>query len=132
MESAFTSASAVTDHRQKIELYKHILSTAISSNDIVQAKKFIVTVLIIREKLAKLYESEQQWSKAAQVLSGIYLDSRMRVIDDTFRLSKCVQIACLYLEDDGAVNAEAFINKASFLVCYARILDLQRKFLGAA
>ncbi|XP_056167281.1 COP9 signalosome complex subunit 4-like [Syzygium oleosum] len=102
--------------------------------------------LIIREKLAELYESEQQWSKAAQMLSGIDLDSAMRMIDDNFRLSKCVQIARLYLEDDDAVNAEAFINKASFLVsnsqhevlnlqykvCYARILDLKRKFLEAA
>lgn len=35
-------------------------------------------VLIIREKLAELYESEQQWSKAAQMLSGIDLDSGMR------------------------------------------------------
>ncbi|PRQ53449.1 putative proteasome component (PCI) domain, ubiquitin-conjugating enzyme/RWD [Rosa chinensis] len=49
-------------------------------------------------------------------------------------------------KDDDAVNAEAFINKASFLVsssqhevlnlqykvCYARILDLKRKFLEAA
>ncbi|KAH9692893.1 COP9 signalosome complex subunit 4 [Citrus sinensis] len=197
MESALASASAITDQRQKIEQYKHILSSVISSNDIVQAKKFIdhmlsddvplvvsrqllqtfaqelgrlepetqkeianytlaqiqprvvsfeEQVLIIREKLADLYESEQQWSKAAQMLSGIDLDSGMRVIDDTFRLSKCVQIARLYLEDDDAVNAEAFINKASFLVsssqqevlnlqykvCYARILDLKRKFLEAA
>ncbi|KAG8632505.1 COP9 signalosome complex subunit 4 isoform X2 [Manihot esculenta] len=197
MESAFASASAIADQRQKIEQYKHILASVISSNDIFQAKKFIdhvlsddvplvvsrqllqtfaqelgrlepetqkeiahyilaqiqprvvsfeEQVLIIREKLADLYESEQQWSKAAQMLSGIDLDSGMRVIDDTFRLSKCVQIARLYLEDDDAVNAEAFINKASFLVsnsqhevlnlqykvCYARILDLKRKFLEAA
>ncbi|KAB5527864.1 hypothetical protein DKX38_021711 [Salix brachista] len=206
MESVFASASTITDQRQKIEQYKHILSSVISSNDIVQAKKFIdhmlsddvplvvsrqllqtfahelgrlepetqkeiahytlsqiqprvvsfeEQVLIIREKLAELYESEQQWSKAAQMLSGIDLDSGMRVIDDSFRLSKCVQIARLYLEDDDAVNAEAFINKASFLVsnsqhevlnlqykvqiallflrvCYARILDLKRKFLEAA
>jgi COP9 signalosome complex subunit 4 len=103
-------------------------------------------VLIIREKLADLYEAEEQWSKAAQILSGIDLDSAMRVIDDSFRLSKCVKIASLYLEDDDAINAEAFINKASFLVsnsqnevlnwtykvCYARILDLKRKFLEAA
>ncbi|XP_054789593.1 COP9 signalosome complex subunit 4-like [Prosopis cineraria] len=103
-------------------------------------------VLIIREKLAELYESEQEWSKAAQMLSGIDLDSGMRSIDDTFRLAKCIQIARLYLGDDDAVNAEAFINKASFLVsnsqqevlnlqykvCYARILDLKRKFLEAA
>ncbi|KAG2398252.1 COP9 signalosome complex subunit 4 [Vigna angularis] len=197
MESAFASASAITDQRQKIEQYKSILAAVISSNDIAQSRKFIdhmlsddvplvvsrqllqtfaqelgrlepeiqkeiahytlaqiqprvvsfeEQVLVIREKLAELYESEKQWSKAAQMLSGIDLDSGMRVIDDAFRLSKCVQIACLYLEDDDAVNAEAFINKASFLVsssqhevlnlkykvCYARILDLKRKFLEAA
>lgn len=34
--------------------------------------------LVIREKLAGLYESEQEWSKAAQMLSGIDLDSGMR------------------------------------------------------
>jgi len=102
--------------------------------------------VVIREKLAELYESEQQWSRAAQMLSGIDLDSGIRMLDDTNKLSKCVQIARLYLEDDDAVNAEAFINKASFLVtnsnqevlnlqykvCYARILDLKRKFLEAA
>lgn len=38
----------------------------------------MLQVLIIREKLAELYESEQQWSKAAQMLSGINLDSSMR------------------------------------------------------
>ncbi|XP_039146882.1 COP9 signalosome complex subunit 4 [Dioscorea cayenensis subsp. rotundata] len=103
-------------------------------------------VIVLREKLAEMYESEHQWSKAAQMLSGIDLDSGIRVLDETYKLSKCVQIARLYLEDDDAVNAEAFINKASFLVsnsphevlnlqykvCYARILDLKRKFLEAA
>ncbi|CAN6582659.1 unnamed protein product [Malus baccata var. baccata] len=195
MESAFASASAISDQRQKIEQYKHILSTVISSSDVVQAKKFIDHLLsddvplvvsrqllhtfaqelgrwepetqkdiahyalsqirvvsfeeqvtIIREKLAELYESEQLWSKAAQMLSGINLDSGTRAVDDTFKLSKCVQIARLYLEDDDAVNAEAFIHKASFLIttiqhevltleykiCYARILDLKRRFLEAA
>nr|ABR18081.1 unknown [Picea sitchensis] len=103
-------------------------------------------VSIIREKLAELFETEQQWSKAAQMLSGIDLDSGIRMLDDTYKLSKCVQIARLYLEDDDAVNAEIFIKKASFLVsgshdealnleykvCYARILDMKRKFLEAA
>lgn len=103
-------------------------------------------VSIIREKLAKLFETEQQWSKAAQMLSGIDLDSGIRMLDDTYKLSKCVHIARLYLEDDDAVNAETYIKKASFLVssshdealnleykvCYARILDMKRKFLEAA
>nr|CAD1837762.1 unnamed protein product [Ananas comosus var. bracteatus] len=107
----------------------------------------VLQVSVIREKLAELYESEQQWSKAAQMLSGIDLESGIRMLDDAYKLSKCVHIARLYLEDDDAVNAEVFINKASFLVstsqhevlnlqykvvCYARILDLKRKFLEAA
>ncbi|KAK4770549.1 hypothetical protein SAY87_031081 [Trapa incisa] len=197
MDSVLASASAITDQRQRIEQYKLILASVLSSNDIVQMKKFIEhmlsdnvplvlsrqllqnfvqelgslnpdiqkeiahyalaqiqprvvsfeeQVLVIREKLAELYESEQQWSKAAQMLSGINLDSGMRVIDDKYKLSKCVQIARLYLEDDDAFNAEAFINKASFLVnssqhevlnlqfkvCSARMSDLKRKFLEAA
>lgn len=41
MDNAFASASAITDQRQKIEQYKHILSAVISSNDIGQARKFI-------------------------------------------------------------------------------------------
>ncbi|PIA52568.1 hypothetical protein AQUCO_01000441v1 [Aquilegia coerulea] len=197
MENAFASAAAITDQRQKIEHYKHILSAVLVSNDITQAMKFVEhmvsddvplvvsrqllqtfaqdlgtlepeaqkeiahyaltqiqprvvsfeeQVLIIREKLAELYESEEQWSRAAQMLSGIDLDSGIRMMDESYKLAKCVHIARLYLEDDDAVNAEAFINKASFLVsnsqhevlnlqykvCYARILDLKRKFLEAA
>ncbi|KAJ4751265.1 COP9 signalosome complex subunit 4 [Rhynchospora pubera] len=212
MESALASAAGIGDQRQKIEQYKHILASLLSSSppDVSQAKRFIdhsttflpspplpfllvsdevplvvsrqllqtfaqelgkldpeaekeiaqyaltqiqprvvsfeEQVLIIREKLAELYESEQQWSQAARMLSGIDLDSGIRMLDDAYKLSKCVHIARLYLEDDDAVSAEAFINKASFLVttsqhevlnlqykvCYARILDLKRKFLEAA
>lgn len=33
---------------------------------------------MIREKLAELYESEREWTKAAQMLSGIDLDSGIR------------------------------------------------------
>ncbi|KAG8073863.1 hypothetical protein GUJ93_ZPchr0006g41195 [Zizania palustris] len=199
MDGALASAAAIADQRQKIEQYRHILSSVLSSSppDISQAKRFLdhmvsdevplvvsrqllqtfaqelgklepdaqkevahyaltqiqprvvsfeEQVVVIREKLAELYESEQQWSKAAQMLSGIDLDSGIRMLDDTNKLSKCVQIARLYLEDDDSINAEAFINKASFLVtnshqellnlqykvCYARILDLKRRFLEAA
>ncbi|KAF9618081.1 hypothetical protein IFM89_000032 [Coptis chinensis] len=74
--------------------------------------KSYIQVLIIREKLAELYELEEQWSRVAQMLSGIDLDSGIRHTSSL----KFIQIACLYLEDDDAVNAEAFINKASFLV----------------
>ncbi|XP_039027067.1 COP9 signalosome complex subunit 4-like [Hibiscus syriacus] len=110
------------------------------------AKYVLKTCIVYQRETCELYESEQQWSKAAEMLSGIDLDSGMRVIDDTFILSECIRIVRLYLEDDDAVNAEAFINKASFLISnrqyemlvlhykvgYARILDIKRKFLEAA
>ncbi|KMZ59149.1 COP9 signalosome complex subunit 4, partial [Zostera marina] len=198
VQGALAVAAAITDQRRKIEQYKKVLATILSSSDTVNAKCFIdhmvsddvslvvsrqlllpffaqdlgkldadaqkeiahyalskiqprvvsfeEQVLVIREKLAELYESEEQWSKAAQMLSGIDLDSGIRMVDEKYRLTKCIQVARLYLEDDDAVNAEAFINKASFLVTnsshevliwqykvyYARILDLKRKFQEAA
>eukprot|EP00850_Spirogloea_muscicola_P017497 SM000151S01485 [mRNA] locus=s151:152962:156458:+ [translate_table: standard] len=103
-------------------------------------------VALMREGLAELYEDEEEWSKAAQMLGGIDLDSGLRGLDDTYKLAKCVKIALLFLEDDEALHAETYIKKASFLitnckdeglelqykVCYARILDSKRKFLEAA
>ncbi|KAI3841051.1 hypothetical protein MKX03_018282 [Papaver bracteatum] len=162
MDGVLASASEITDQRQKIEQYKQILSTVLSSNDVVQANKFIdhmvsdavplvvsrqllqtfaqdlgrfepeaqkeialnfltqiqsrsvsfeEQVLIIREKLAELYEAEQEWSKAARMLSGIDLDSSIRLLDESYKLSKCVKIASLYLEDDDAVNAKRLLIK---------------------
>lgn len=104
------------------------------------------TVTYIREQLAEALEADEDWAKAAQVLSGIDLDSGVRSSDTAYKLAKNVKIAMLYLEDDDPVNAEVFIKKAHFLVagcedkalelqykvCYARILDSKRKFLEAA
>ncbi|KAL6008503.1 hypothetical protein ACLOJK_034015 [Asimina triloba] len=118
------------------------------------------SVLIIKEKLADLYESEHQWSRvAAQMLSGIDLDSGIRfdpkLLSQKFlplrqtlvypfdimskqntrrvqqTLKMCPNCSSLYLEDDDAVNAEAFINKASFLVSNSQheVLHLQYKKL---
>eukprot|EP00271_Cylindrocystis_brebissonii_P006454 TRINITY_DN19246_c0_g1_i1.p1 TRINITY_DN19246_c0_g1~~TRINITY_DN19246_c0_g1_i1.p1 ORF type:complete len:415 (+),score=118.90 TRINITY_DN19246_c0_g1_i1:221-1465(+) len=101
---------------------------------------------VIREGLAELYENEEEWSKAAQMLGGIDLDSAGRGQDVNFRLTICIKIALLYLEDDDALSAETYIKKASFdigactdeglhlqyKVSYARILDSKRKFLEAA
>lgn len=103
-------------------------------------------VSIIRETLAALFETEEDWSRAAQTLAGIDLDSGNRVLDDTYKFEKCVKIAMLYLEDDDAVLADNYIKKASFLLsgcknealelqyktCYARIMDSKRRFLEAA
>jgi len=103
-------------------------------------------VALIRESLANLFESEESWSSAAQALAGIELESGQRVLEASYKLGKCVKIAQLYLEDDDALSADAFIKKAAFLVaeakdealelqyntCAARILDAKRRFLEAA
>lgn len=63
-----------------------------------------------------------------------------------YKLETYLKIARLYLEDEDAAMAEAFINRASMLqtetknenlqilykVCYARVLDYRRKFIEAA
>lgn len=103
------------------------------------------SVTLIRENLADVLEKEEDWSKAAQILAGIDLDSG-KAMDVQYKLGKNIKIAMLYLEDDDPVNAEMFIKKASALitaikdptlelqykVCYARILDSKRRFLEAA
>ncbi|KAK9815676.1 hypothetical protein WJX72_007876 [[Myrmecia] bisecta] len=103
-------------------------------------------VTVVRTNLAQLLEEEEDWSKAAQTLAGIDLDSGMRQLDAEYRLSTNIKIAMLHLEDDDAVSAETYIKKAASLIaackneelelqyktCYARILDSKRRFLQAA
>lgn len=59
MDNAFASASAISDQRQKIEQYKLILSSVITSNDISQAKKFIdhsgLSLIIFRGVFLSLF-----------------------------------------------------------------------------
>lgn len=83
-------------------------------------------VSVLREGLAKLYQDEQAWSRAAQILAGIDLDSGIRVLTDEYKLKKCVQIAMLYLEDDDALNADTFIKKASFLLAACKVRSHER------
>ncbi|MCO5547261.1 hypothetical protein L7F22_000706 [Adiantum nelumboides] len=149
IKSALTAAAAISDQRHKIEQYKFLLSSIISTNNVSHAKAFVdhmvsdevalvasrqllqtfaqdlvkldpeahkevaqyalmqiqprvvsfeEQVSVIREGLAELYVNEEEWSKAAQMLSGIDLESGIRMLDDTYKLSKCVKIALLYLE----------------------------------
>lgn len=127
------------------EMHKQVATQAIQ---ILQPRvvSFEEQVAALRESLAEVLAQDEEWTAAAHVLAGIDLESGNRILDSEYKLSKCVRIAMLYLEDDDAVHAESFINKASFLlpqtqnrelqlqykVCHARILDSKRKFLDAA
>ena len=77
---------------------------------------------------------------------GIPLDSGHRAVEPDYKLDIYLKIARLYLEDDNAVEAEAYVNRASLVqnesanailrlkykVCYARVLDSKKKFAEAA
>uniref|UniRef100_A0A4W3HP75 COP9 signalosome complex subunit 4 n=1 Tax=Callorhinchus milii TaxID=7868 RepID=A0A4W3HP75_CALMI len=103
-------------------------------------------VASIRQHLASIYEKEEDWRNAAQVLVGIPLETGQKQYNVDYKLDTYLKIARLYLEDDDPVQAEAYINRASLLqnestneqlqihykVCYARVLDYRRKFIEAA
>lgn len=96
--------------------------------------------------MAGIYEKEQEWREAAQVLSGIPLETGQKQYSVNYKMETYLKIARLYLEDDDPVQAEAYINRASLLqndtadeqlhimykACYARVLDYRRKFIEAA
>jgi len=93
-----------------------------------------------------LYEQEEEWKEAAKILIAVPLDSGQRVLEPEYKVDIYVKIAQLYLEDDEAVQGEAYINRAAELihnvkdqtlklrykVCFARIMDYKRQFLKAA
>jgi hypothetical protein len=113
--------------------------------------------------LAGIYESEEQWSEAAQMLQGtipccqrnmaniystesigsfslildkiltigIPLDSGHRPVSNDYRCRIYIHIVQLYLEDEDAVSADAYLNR--MLVCNLGagllILDVEDKVL---
>jgi COP9 signalosome complex subunit 4 len=99
----------------------------------------------IREALADIYESEEMNGEAAKVLMGIQLNPHQRQITDEFRLRVYIRIMRNLLEDDEAIGASDYLNRATLLIhmctdptvnlqfqmCQARILDSKRDFLNA-
>uniref|UniRef100_A0A8C1I0W3 COP9 constitutive photomorphogenic homolog subunit 4 (Arabidopsis) n=2 Tax=Cyprinus carpio TaxID=7962 RepID=A0A8C1I0W3_CYPCA len=72
-------------------------------------------VASIRQHLATIYEKEEDWRNAAQVLVGIPLETGQKQYNVDYKLDTYLKIARLYLEDDDPVQAEAYINRASLL-----------------
>ncbi|RDD47177.1 COP9 signalosome complex subunit 4 [Trichoplax sp. H2] len=111
-----------------------------------RALSFEDQLITIRRILSGMYEKEQNWNDAANVLAGIQLESGQKQYSTDFKLEIYLKIAQLYLENEDAVQAEAYINRASVLqlqsketrlrilykACYARVLDYRRKFIEAA
>eukprot|EP00039_Didymoeca_costata_P031989 m.36534 g.36534 ORF g.36534 m.36534 type:complete len:406 (+) comp9139_c0_seq2:222-1439(+) len=83
---------------------------------------------ILREALAQVYETEENWREAAQTLIAIPLDTVARSISSDEKVRIYLRIAQLFLEDDDAVQAEAYVSRASLLTHELRDTDLKLNF----
>ncbi|ORZ26608.1 COP9 signalosome complex subunit 4-like protein [Lobosporangium transversale] len=139
--TAAVDATANLSAENKKAVYSHALEK-------VQGRvvSFEEQVSAIRTHLASIYEDEEEWAEAAQVLMGIPLDSGHRIIPNEYKVGIYIRIVRLLLEDDEAVSAEAYLNRASvlmretkdlalqltFKLSQARISDFKNKFLEAS
>jgi COP9 signalosome complex subunit 4 len=141
----------ITELATHLKTFDHRLAKDVShfTLDNLQSRaiSFEDQVVAIRQHLATIYEAEQDWRGAANVLVSIPLETGQKQYSAEMKLEIYLKIAQLYLEDDDAVQAEIFINRAALIqksdvnnenlhvlykVCYARVLDYRRKFIEAA
>jgi len=116
--------------------------------DIIQPRaiSFEDQVVMLRFHLAEIYEKEENWQQAAEMLIGIPLETGQKQYTVQYKLEIYLKVARLYLEVEDDVQSEAYINRAAQLVpqtkeetiltmfkaCQARLLDFKRKFIEAA
>ncbi|XP_043476723.1 COP9 signalosome complex subunit 4 [Leptopilina heterotoma] len=148
--SLVISRQVLTDVSSRLLNLPDEISKAVSHYTLDKVQPRVISfeeqVASIRQHLADIYERNQNWREAANVLVGIPLETGQKQYTVDYKLETYLKIARLYLEDDDPVQAEAFINRASLLqaeskneqlqiyykVCYARVLDYRRKFIEAA
>ncbi|KAJ3412805.1 COP9 signalosome complex subunit 4 [Chytridiales sp. JEL 0842] len=114
-----------------------------------RAVAFEEQISSVRESLAALLENQEEWTEAAKILQGIPLDSGHRTVPDDYKCRIYIHIVRLFLEDEDAVSAESYLNRAALLMhnpsissdkllnlqfksSQARLLDFKRQFLLAA
>lgn len=143
--STLISSLASSPSEVKVTVGSHIADALAS-----QAASYEEQNSTVREILASGYEEEEEWTKAAQALQGIQLDSTQRQISDLVKTQTWIRIVRCYLEDDDTVSAETALNKIKnstsalqvlqdspelqlhYQLSQARILDSRRDFLNAA
>uniref|UniRef100_A0A1B6CDI1 COP9 signalosome complex subunit 4 n=1 Tax=Clastoptera arizonana TaxID=38151 RepID=A0A1B6CDI1_9HEMI len=148
--SLVISRQILTDISNQLIVLPDSISKAVSHYTLEKVQPRVISfeeqVASIRQHLASIYEREQNWKEAANVLVGIPLETGQKQYSVDYKLETYMKIARLYLEDDDPVQAESYINRASLLqaeskneklqiyykVCYARVLDYRRKFIEAA
>ncbi|CAO3650969.1 unnamed protein product [Cunninghamella echinulata] len=132
-------------HIKDTEIQKKLLSYAIEKAQ-PRVVSFEEALSRLREKLASIYEEEDDFLEAARILQGIPLDSGHRSISDEYKLQIYIRIVRFLLEEDESIQAESYLNRAaliipnskdlvltlSFKLSQARILDSKRRFLEAS
>jgi len=111
-----------------------------------RAISFEDQVTLYRQFLSEIYEKERDFRKAANILSGIPLETSQKQYHNDFKLKIYIKIAELYLEESDSAQSESFLSRAATLekdtkdvhlqikykVCQARVWDFKRKFIEAA
>lgn len=120
--SLVISRQVLTDVSSRLLFLPDEISKAVSHYTLDKVQPRVISfeeqVASIRQHLADIYERNQNWREAANVLVGIPLETGQKQYTVDYKLETYLKIARLYLEDDDPVQAEAFINRASLLqVC---------------
>ncbi|KAJ3277180.1 COP9 signalosome complex subunit 4 [Terramyces sp. JEL0728] len=101
-------------------------------------------ISVIREKLADIYQEDENWQEAANVLQGIPMESSSRTISEDYKIKIYLRIVQLLLEVEDNVSADAYLNRATLLnpqdkqmailllALQARSLDFKRQFVPSA
>ena len=110
-------ASSPSRIRQVLKFYFHSITT--------HQLSFLDQVGSIRQHLADIYEREQNWRWAAEVLVGIPLETGQKQYTVDYKLETYLKIARLYLEDDDPTQGEAYINRAAQLQTQTKNPQLQ-------
>lgn len=66
--------------------------------------------------MSEIHSAKKDYSSAAKLLEKINIESGNRQVAPDDKVDICVTIAEYWFEDDEAVNAEKFINKAAHFV----------------
>jgi COP9 signalosome complex subunit 4 len=100
----------------------------------------------VKEIVADAYETQEEFTKSAQILQRIALDSTQKQVSPNDKAKVWIRIVRCYLEEDNPIDAFTQLNKIKniihsvtdketklmFQFSQARIYDSQRSFLDAA
>jgi COP9 signalosome complex subunit 4 len=105
MDSSLASAAAIADQRQKIEQYRHILASVLSSSppDISQAKRFLDhSNALYSRTLALLFWGD--FTVVLCLIGGIYA---IAVVSDEVPLVVSRQLLQTFAQDLGKLESDA-------------------------